>query len=177
MAKSEGITEAGESIREIMGIVKLSRNTVRKYIRSSKPPKFKKRDYQKMLDSYEKEISQMLSNHHLGTRIYEELLKMGYEGCLSTVHKYISKKREEKKQQEKVSTRVETAPGEQMQYDWKEWFLKVGEEKIKIYLHEVILSYSRKKFYAWSLSITEEDVIRALVEAMNYFGGAARELL
>jgi len=34
---------------------------------------------------------------------------------------------------------VETGPGEQMQYDWKEWFLPVDGERIKIYLHEVIL--------------------------------------
>ena len=64
-----------------------------------------------------------------------------------------------------------------MQYDWKEWFLPVDGERIKIYLHEVILSYSRKKYYMWSLSIKGEDVIRALVEAINYFGGVTRELV
>jgi len=175
--KVKAVQREGKNIRKIMRIVKISRNTVRKYMRSTKPPKFKKRSYTRMLDKYKEEISQMLSNNYIGTRIYEELLKLGYKGCLSTVHKYISWEREEEKRQQKVSTRVETAPGEQMQYDWKEWILKVAGKKIKIYLHEVILSYSRKKFYSWSLSITEQDVMRALVEAINYFGGAAKELL
>jgi len=175
--KIKALQRQGKSIREIMRIVKVSRNTVRKYIRSSEPPEFKKRSYTKMLDEYKEEISQMLSKNYIGTRIYEELMKLGYKGSLSTVHKYISKQREEKRQQQEATTRVETGPGEQMQYDWKEWILKVGGEGIKIYLHEVILSYSRKKFYSWSLSITEQDVIRALAEAVNYFGGAAKGLL
>jgi len=48
-----------------------------------------------------------------------------------------------------------------MQYDWKEWDLPVCGKTLRIYLHEVVLSYSRKKYYAYSLSITARDVIRA----------------
>lgn len=48
---------------------------------------------------------------------------------------------------------------------------------MKIYLHEVVLSFSRMKFYTFSLSITTADVIRALVEAIDFFGGYAPELV
>ena len=167
----------GKSIKEIMRRVKLSRNTVRKYMRSSDPPRMKRREYERMLDGFDSEIMEMLSKGYIGTRIYEELIKKGYEGSLSTVHKYISRLKEDEEISRKVTTRVERGPGEQMQYDWKEWMLPVGGKEVKIYLHEVVLSYSRKKYYTWSLSIKEEDIIRSLAEAINYFGGVARELV
>ena len=53
-----------------------------------------------------------------------------------------------------------------MRYDWKEWMLPVAGKPVKIYLHEVVLSYSRMKFYTFSLRITTADVIRALTEAI-----------
>ena len=173
----KALQSQGKSIKQIMMYVKLSRNTVRKYMRSSDPPKFKRRGYERLLDSFEAEIVEMLSKGYIGTRIYDELLELGYRGSLSTVHKFISKLKQHQEIAKKATTRVETAAGKQMQYDWKEWFLPVGGEKVKIYIHEVILSYSRKKYYIWSLSIKAEDIIRALVEAMNYFGGVAQQLV
>jgi transposase len=75
-----------------------------------------------------------------------------------------------------ATTRVETPPGRQMQYDWKEWHLPVDGKAVKIYIHEVVLSYSRRKYYVSSLSITSQDVIRAIAGAIEYFGGFAEEL-
>ncbi len=72
---------------------------------------------------------------------------------------------------------METPPGRQMQYDWKEWSLPVSGRLLKIYLHEVVLAYSRKKYYSFSLKITAQDVIRALEEAIHFFGGVATELI
>ena len=129
----------GKGIKEIARCVKLSRNTVRKYMRSAEPPRFKKREYKRILNGFDSEIMEMLSKGYIGTRIYDELVELGYKGSLSTVHKYISRLKEEQEITKKASTRVETGPGEQMQYDWKEWFLPVDGERIKIYLHEVIL--------------------------------------
>jgi hypothetical protein len=53
----------------------------------------------------------------------------------------------------------------------------VDGKDVKIYLHEVVLSYSRKKYYTYSLSITTSDVIRAITEAIEFFGGVAVELV
>jgi len=64
-----------------------------------------------------------------------------------------------------------------MQYDWIEWTLLVNGNNVKIYIHEVILSYSRKKFYTYSLRITTEDIIRVLISAIEFFGGIPEELV
>ena len=64
-----------------------------------------------------------------------------------------------------------------MQYDWKEWMLPVAGKKIKIYVHEVILSCSRKKYYQFTLSITTADIIRVLADSFIFFDGYAKELI
>jgi transposase len=167
----------GFSIKQIMLRLKISRNTVRKYLRSSGPPSFKAREYEKLLDKYEESIRGMIGKHYIGTRIYNELLEIGYKGSLSTVHRYITAFKETEEIKANATTRVETEPGKQMQYDWKEWYLPVAGKLVKIYLHEVVLSYSRKKYYDSSLSITSQDVVRAIAGAIDYFGGVAEDLI
>ncbi|MCL5237391.1 MAG: DDE-type integrase/transposase/recombinase [Nitrospirae bacterium] len=93
------------------------------------------------------------------------------------MHRYIASIKEAEAIKAKATTRVETEPGKQMQYDWKEWHLPVEGKLVKVYLHEVVLSYSRKKYYVSSLSITSQDVIRAIAGAIEYFGGFAEGLI
>ncbi|MDR3713339.1 MAG: IS21 family transposase [Puia sp.] len=167
----------GISIKKTARRLKLSKNTVRKYLRSAEPPCFKSREYEKLLDHYITPVNEMLEKQYIGTRIYNELLQMGYTGSLSSVHRYVADIRKVAQLKAKATTRVETAPGKQMQYDWKEWNLAIGGTPVKIYIHEVVLSYSRKKHYVSSLSITTVDIIRAIAAATEFFGGAAEELL
>ncbi len=167
----------GVSIKKIARKMKLSKNTVRKYLRSSEPPCFKARQYERLLDQYEDTVKGMLEKHYVGTRIYNELLKIGYKGSLPSVHRYIAGIKEAEEIKALATTRVETEPGKQMQYDWKEWHLPVDGKAVKIYIHEVFLSFSREKYYVSSLSITSQDVIRAIAGAIEYFGGFAEELI
>ncbi|MGI6285054.1 IS21 family transposase [Neomoorella humiferrea] len=167
----------GVGIRQIARTVGVSRNTVRKYLKEANPPQFKAREYVKELDRYQEEIKIMLAKGYIGTRIYKELVDKGYQGSLASVHRYLRSIKAEDKTAKLATTRVETGPGRQMQYDWKVWTLAVDGKPVKIYLHEVVLSFSRMKFYTFSLSITTADVIRALVEAIDFFGGYAPELV
>lgn len=167
----------GVSIRKIARMLSVSRNTVRKYLKGDHPPQFKAREYEKQLDQYREEIQAMLAKGYIGTRIHKELVQKGYQGSLSSVHRFLRALKEDDKAVKSATTRVETGPGRQMQYDWKEWLLPVGGKLVRIYIHEVVLSCSRMKFYTFSLSITTADVIRALVEAIDFFSGYALELV
>ncbi len=171
------MSRKGESIKGISRQMKLSKNTVRKYLRSETPPCFHARRYERVLDSYKELIEGMLKKGYIGTRIYNELKGVGYEGSLSTVHRYISGMRREARIKEAATTRVETPPGKQFQYDWKQWELPIEGRPVRVYIHEVVLSYSRKKYYCSSLNITTVDVIRAIAGAIEYFGGVAEEIV
>jgi transposase len=167
----------GVGIKQIARTIGVSRNTVRKYLKEANPPQFKAREYVKELDRYQEEIKAMLAKGYIGPRIYKELVEKGYQGSLASVHRYLRSIKAEDKAAKLATTRVETGPGWQMQYDWKVWTLPVDGKPVKIYFHEVILSFSRMKFYTFSLSITTADVIRVLVEAIDFFGGYAPELV
>ena len=67
--------------------------------------------------------------------------------------------------------RYETAPGEQMQYDWSTYTVIIGGQSVKINIHHTILGYSRYKFYDVSLNVTGSDVYTALEESFIFFGG------
>jgi hypothetical protein len=69
-----------ESIKGITRQLNLSKNTVRKYLRNSLPPVFKRRTYEKMLDDYEDKINDMLAKGYKGTRICNELERIDYTG-------------------------------------------------------------------------------------------------
>jgi transposase len=167
----------GLGIKKIARQLGMSKNTVKKYLTTSDPPFFTRTVYDHKLDAYEETINQMRTKGYIGTRIYEELVAQGYEGSLSTIHKHLHMLKQDAEMSSHMTTRVETNPGHQMQYDWKEWQLSVAGRSLKIYIHEVVLSYSRKKYFTYSLTITAADIIRALYEAILFFSGAPKELV
>lgn len=167
----------GVSIKGIAKRLKISKNTVRRYLRDPSPPVFKVREHDRILDEYEDAIGEMVKKEYIGTRIFNELSAMGYKGSLCTVHRYLQRARKEEVIREQVTTRFETLPGRQMQYDWTEWRLPFAGREVLVYFHEVVLGFSRRKHYTWSLRITAQDLIRAIERAIMYFGGVPEELV
>lgn len=100
----KALRSQGVSIKKIANKLKLSKNTVRKYLRSSEPPQFKARQYKRLLGRYRDSIIEMLRKSYIGTRIYHELLQAGYSGSLSSVHRYIASIKETDEIQAKAAT-------------------------------------------------------------------------
>ena len=167
----------GVSIKGIARQLKISKNTVRRYLRNLSPPVFKGRKHDRALDVYEKEILGMVENRYIGTRIYEELKAKGFGGSLSALYRYMQRLRTAAVIREKATTRFETAPGKQMQYDWTVWTLPVSGRPVTVYFHQVVLGYSRKKYYTWSLRIKTQDVMRSIERGIVYFGGVPEEVV
>ncbi|WP_041437934.1 Mu transposase domain-containing protein [Thermodesulfobium narugense] len=63
-----------------------------------------------------------------------------------------------------------------MQYDWSEYTVSFGLEKIKVYLHSLIFGYSRKKFLDVSLNITQGTIFTILQESFKEAGGICRRI-
>ena len=166
------------SIRAIAKRLKVSRNTVRRYLRQGGPPVYERRVERELVTmGFEERVKELLKDGHIGTVIYERVKGEGYKGSLSSIYRLINAIREDEMRKEKATSRFETGPGEQMQYDWKEWELLVGGKKLKVYIHQLVLGYSRKKYFTFSVSIKTTDVIRAIRDGLEYFGGVARELV
>ena len=174
--KIQMLQKGGMKLKKIARTLGLSINTVRKYVRGQSPPEFQRSKCLSQLNPYVSQIQKMVEKKYIGTRIYRELLSLGYSGGIAQIRRYIRKWKQDSKKAVRVTTRVERDPGQQAQYDWKEWMLPVKEQSVKIYLHQVILSYSRYKYYTFSLTLTRFDMMRAIQAAFLAFGGTPLEL-
>lgn len=75
--------------------------------------------------------------------------------------------------------RFETAPGEQMQFDWKE-SLRMADADGEVFEFSVFaatLGYSRLHRFVYSRTRTEDDVMACLLAVMAANGGTARTLV
>ena len=107
-----------------------------------------------MLNPYSPQVKGMIDQKFTGTRIFHELGQMGYTGSITSLYRYLKHCRGHNEPAAKTTIYFETPPGKQMQYDWTEWLLPVGGAPLKVYFHQVILSFSRYKFVTFSLDIT-----------------------
>ena len=170
--------------RKIAELLGVSRNTVKKALASEEAPKYKSRTtaINKHVLPFEAFIKESFLKKKLkASRILKDIISKGYKGSQYALYAYI--RNELKPLQDEVSRNnpnayksYETAPGEQMQFDWAHYTVSIGGELIKIYVHQTILGFSRYKFYSVTLSMTQSDVLNALEESFIFFGGVCERI-
>ena len=145
------------SIREISRRTGLSRNTVRKYLRSdSVEPKFNIPDRPSKLDSYADKLSQMLRQEAGKSRkqkrtvkqLHADLAALGYDGSYNRVAAFARDWKAARQQEQKTCGRgafvpLAFLPGEAFQFDWSEDWAIIGDERTKLQVAHFKLSYSR----------------------------------
>lgn len=94
--KVKSLYNDGISIRQIAKDMELSRNTVRKWLRSKEFPSYNRTHYPTKIDEYKSQIKEWyLESGYIGARIYRELKKQGYDGSINPIYRYINKLKEE----------------------------------------------------------------------------------
>src|SRR5215831_21136992 len=112
----------GKPLRAIARELGLARNTVRKYVRgapeaAARPPRPSK------LDPYKEQIRQWIQEDHLYNcqTMYRRLHAHGYTGRQSILKDFVHPLRPVVRRTRRPVLRYETAPGEQLQFDWGEF--------------------------------------------------------
>lgn len=171
----------GVSIREISRQLKMSRNTVRRLLRSREQPKYSREHYQTIIDDYKDLIEQWYLNpeyNYIGTRIYRELIKLGYAGSKGPIYRYLATLKEEKKEAlKKATVRFETPPGDQAQFDWSPYKVRINGEIQDVYCFAMILASSRYKAIVFSKKSDADSIYEAIQELFAELGGITSELL
>jgi transposase len=176
------------SIREISRRTGLSRNTVRKYLRSdSVEPKFSVADRPSKLDSYADKLSHMLRQEAGKSRkqkrtikqLHADLVALGYDGSYNRVAAFTREWKAARHRELKTCGRgafvpLAFLPGEAFQFDWSEdWALLAGE-RVKLQVAHVKLCYSR----AFTLRAYPQQTHEMLFDAHNHafrvLGGVPR---
>ena len=172
----------GKSIKEIVRALKVSRNTVRKILRSGATSL----EYQRLvqpvpkLGAWHDDLARMLlANEGKAARerltlirIFEELRELGYEGSYDAVRRYAKKWRAERgAATAEAYVPLSFAPGEAYQFDWSHEIVLIAGVTTTIKVAHVRLCHSRMLFVRAYPRETQEMVFDAHARAFAFFKG------
>lgn len=176
------------SIREISRRTGLSRNTIRRYLRSDEvEPRFKVPDRPSNLDPFAEKLAYWLKVEAGRSRkqkrtvkqIHGDLVALGYEGSYGRVAAFARDWKANRLREQQTSGRGTFVPlafeaGEAFQFDWSEDWAVLGGEKTKLQVAHFKLSHSRAFFIRAYPLQTHEMLFDAHVEVFRVLGGVPR---
>jgi transposase len=114
----------------------------------------------------------------LATSVFEVIKAEGYAGSYVTVARHLNAIRGPRfTAASAASTRIETAPGEECQFDWSDvshWTSDWGLGPLQCF--SAILSWSRMRVWWFAPSIDREYTFEGLVRFFGFIGGVPRVL-
>jgi transposase len=172
-------------IREIARRTGLSRNTIRKYLRSgSVEPKFSVPGRPSKLDPYAAKLSAWLKTEAGKSRkqrrtvkqLHADLVALGFTGSYNRVAAFARAWRADRQRELQTTGRgtfvpLVFAPGEAFQFDWSEDWAMLGGERTKLQVAHIKLSHSRAFLLRAYLLQTHEMLFDAHGHAFRVFGG------
>jgi transposase len=176
------------SIREISRRTGLSRNTLRKYLRSEVvEPRFRTPDRPSKLDPYADRLSAWLRPEMTRPRkqkrtikqLHADLVSLGYDGSYGRVAAFARAWQDEYRVQQQTSGRgtfvpLSFAPGEAFQFDWSEDWAIIDGVRTKLQVAHFKLSYSRAFCVRAYILQTHEMLFDAHNHAFRMLGGVPR---
>ncbi len=164
----------GNSIKEISRKMNISRNTVRKFLRSKQAPTYEaEKSKASKLDPFKEYLLQRVAKaapHSIpATVLIREIQEQGYQGKITILKDFLHKLK--KGPAEEKVIRFETEPGSQAQVDWS--ILQKG----KLYAFAMILGFSRSAYVEFVERTHLEQLLICHENAFEYFGGTCRDLL
>lgn len=105
------------------------------------------------------------------------LAEQGVEVSARTVQRAVAGLRREQRAADLATVRVETAPGDQLQIDFGQKRVRIGDAWVRVFLLVAVLSFSRRLFVKAFLSERQDDWREGIAAAFVHFGGVPRTLL
>jgi transposase len=173
----------GKSIKEIARDLRLSRNTVRKVLRSEQTSFSYEREVQPRpkLGRWKEELDRLLAANTEAPwrerltliRIFEELRGLGYDGGYDAIRRY-ARNWAKANASETASAFVPLtfAPGEAYQFDWSHEIVVMDGVTMIVKVAHVRLCHSRMMFVRAYPRETQEMVFDAHERAFAFFKGA-----
>ncbi len=170
----------GLSQRVIARRLHCSRRTVKRALAMEQPPATAARLARgSLLDPYRAKIEALLAKYPelSAVRILEEIREgpKGYRGGISLVRQYV---RQVRRARGRIYQEVLYQPGEALQVDWGDCGrIQVGNTTRRVYVLVAVLCYSRLVYIEFSLTQRKADFYRAIVHALEFFGGSPRKII
>src|SRR6195952_4969755 len=176
------------SIREISRRTGLSRNTIRKYLRSDVvEPAFKVPDRSSKLDAFADKLSAWLKVEGSRSRkqkrtvkqLHADLVALGFTGSYGRVAAFARVWKTERQREQNTAGRgafvpLVFQPGEAFQFDWSEDWAVIGGERMKLQAAHFKLCHSRAFFVRAYPLQTHEMLFDAHNHGFRVLGGVPR---
>lgn len=173
----------GRTIKEIVRELHVSRNTVRKILRSGTSAFAYEREIQpyRKLGLWRDELDKMLAANEGKAarerltliRIFESLCGLGYDGSYDAVRRYArSRQRRATSSLARAFIPLSFAPGEAFQFDWSHEIAVINGATTIVKVAHVRLCHSRMLFIRAYPRETQEMVFDAHDRAFTFFKGA-----
>ncbi|MBK7284429.1 MAG: IS21 family transposase [Sphingomonadales bacterium] len=175
----------GMPIREIERRTGLSRNTIRKYLRSGAvEPKFKVPLRPSKLDPFAEKLTGWLridatksrKQKRTAKQMHADLVSLGFDGGYGRVAAFVRAWKADRQRDAQTSGRgtfvpLVFAPGEAFQFDWSEDWAIIDGRQAKLQVAHTKLSHSRAFTVRAYLLQTHEMLFDALTQAFRVLGG------
>ena len=161
--------------REIAKLAGVSRNTVKRALASENPPEYKREEKTNAeIEPFASYITERIMVKKLrGSRVLEEIQSKGFKGSRRAFYRFVGKIRVK---EVRTTQRYETKAGEQGQFDWSPYTIRLGEYITRVSVFSYILGYSRYRIYEASLSETQGSVLEALENGIRKTGGVPERI-
>lgn len=171
--------EMGWGTKRIAAELGCSRTTVKRYIEANGWVAYRKPRRPKALDGLEGWLAERFRRHRGNADVVRQDLarERGITVSLRTIERAVAPLRQALRAEARACVRFETPPGQQLQIDFGEMRVSIGEEVVRVYLFVATLGYSRRVFVRAFRHERQSAWFDGLEGAFRHFGGVPREVL
>ena len=172
----------GKTIKEIVRELHVSRNTVRKVLRSGATEFVYEREVQPLpkLGRWKEELDRLLAANEAKAarerltliRVFETLRGLGYEGGYDAVRRYARARARETRTSVDAYVPLSFAPGEAYQFDWSHEVVLIDGTTVIVKVAHIRLCHSRMPLVRVYPRESQEMVFDAHDKAFAFFKGA-----
>jgi transposase len=176
-AQVRALAADGVSQREIARRLGIGRNTVRRLVEASEPPRYSRAAVGSMLDPLEPVLRRLLTEWPdiRAPRVTEILREdYGYAGSVDLVRKRLATLRP---RPVRPAQRTGYRPGQVLQLDWAEMPTRprIAGRQRRVYALIATLPYSGAQTAHFSFDLTSESFLEGHVRIFDWLGGVVRE--
>jgi transposase len=174
------LADCGVGSKAIARAVGVARNTVRRYLRQSIETDSQTRPAARRLTEERRlEARTLYDGPADGNAVVVQrlLAARGLTVSVRTIERAVADLRRARQVAQLATVRVETPPGDQLQIDFGQKRVQIGDAWVRVFLLVAVLSYSRRLFVKAFLNERQDDWREGIAAAFAYFGGVPRTIL
>jgi transposase len=173
------LRDLGWGTRRIAAELGCNRETVQRYLATGGWAPYCTPERPGALGGHGAWLAERLRRHRGNADVVRQELaaELGIVVSLRTVERAVADLRRELAAEALATVRFETPPGRQLQIDFGERWVAIGDEQVRVYLFVATLGYSRRVYAHAFRHARQSAWFEGLEGGFRHFGGLPREVL